>query len=55
MTKFLLNPVNKSEMLTEKKYINSILSNHFNSFGKHSTADPLMHDDIKVFLFSFQY
>ena len=50
----LLNPVNKSEMLTEKNDVNTILSSHFNSFGKHTTTDPLMNDDIKVFLSSIE-
>ena len=41
-------------MLTEKNDINTILSSHFNSLGKHPTTDPLMYDDIKVFLSSIE-
>ena len=41
-------------MLTEKNDINTILSSHFNSLGKHPTTDLLMYDDIKVFLSSIE-
>jgi hypothetical protein len=45
-----MNPENKSETFTEGKDINSVLCNHFNSFGKESSIDLKLKKEIEDFI-----
>ncbi|VDI49574.1 Hypothetical predicted protein [Mytilus galloprovincialis] len=50
----IMNPKNKSELFTDEKDINAVLSNHFNSFGRDSSLKLNMLNEVKDFLSSVE-
>jgi hypothetical protein len=48
-----MNPENKSETFTKGKDINSVMCNHFNSFGKESSIDLKLKKKIELYAYGF--